>query len=376
MNSAKKKICYVLPSYSAADHTHFAHIVDLVVQASRQADIFLLIEKTAEPIQESALKEKFGASRIEIINSQFGFFKYWLDFFALLKIRLAGWRDFYVHYSFLSAFNASLITKLFGGRVFYWNCGLPWQYRRSFLREQFERAVYHLIDFLVTGTPSLVRQYAKNYCLEFKKVKVMPNWISLEKFKSLPLATADDLKKELNILPADKVLLFWHRLSKRKGAHLLPQIFRKISLPNVKLLIGGDGPERQFLEQELLEEIASGKVKLLGWVPQNEAAKYYAIADIFLLPSEEEGFPRVILEAMAAGLPFVAFDAGGIKEIIPPQFLQNIAPARNLEKFCDLVNNQLSVSQPEISFYKDTARSWVKKYETAQVAENFLELFN
>jgi glycosyltransferase involved in cell wall biosynthesis len=44
---------------------------------------------------------------------------------------------------------------------------------------------------------------------------------------------------------------------------------------------------------------------------------YYRAADLYLMPSEEEGFPRVLLEAMASGCPFVAFDVGGVRDILP-----------------------------------------------------------
>lgn len=373
MNATRKKICYVLPRYDVADHTHFAHIHDFIKELAKSAEIFLLVEKSKLDTKE--ISEALGI-KVEVLSGNGRTPNILKNFFALLGARLTGWRDFYVHYSFLSAFNASLITKFLGGRVFYWNCGLPWKYRRSFLREQIEKLVYRLIDFLVTGTPSLARQYAENYHLELRKIKVMPNWISLEKFEPPPMVALDNLKRRLNISPADKILLFLHRLSKRKGVHLLPQIFSGVRTPNVKLLIIGDGPKRQFLERELLEEIAAGKVKLLGWVSHSEVSKYYAIADIFLLPSEEEGFPRVILEAMVVGLPFVAFDVGGIREIIPPNWQRNLVPAGQVEKFISQINELLMLDEEQRNVWEKEAAEWVLNFRTEKIAKTFLDLFN
>jgi len=288
---------------------------------------------------------------------------------------MAGVKNFYVHYSFLSAFNAALITKFAGGRIFYWNCGLPWQYRRPWQREKFEKLVYHMVSFLVTGTPGLARAYAKHYDLLPAKIKVMPNWISAERFALPAAGEIAALKKELGILPQDKVLLFVHRLSKRKGAHWLPQIFRQASVLSKKMMIVGDGPERESLEKELAGEVASGEVKFLGWQSNREIIKFYALADVFILPSEEEGFPRVLLEAMVVGLPFVAFDVGGIKEIIPPLSRDFLAPAGEVERFVFLVDNLLADSADQKDSRRNEMLSWVQRFETKKVAQAFLKLF-
>lgn len=391
--SEQKKICYVLSCYDAADHTHFAHIHDFIKELAKSAEIFLVVEKSNSDVKE--IGEALGV-KAEVLSRKEKTPNILINFFALLGARLNGWRDFYVHYSFLSAFNASLIVKIFGGRVFYWNCGLPWQYRRSLWRNSFEKLVYKMASYLVTGTASLRRQYAQHYGLSLNKIKIMPNWLSPEKF-IVSKEAIEKTKADLGLKTDNKVLLFIHRLSKRKGAELLPKILKNVKVSanpvrnskevlgkarhvtisnGVKLIIIGDGPSRHLLEREFQEEIKQNRVKMLGWVPNQEIAKFYAIADVFLLPSEEEGFPRVILETMATGLPFVAFDVGGVKEIIPPQFLQNIVPAGDLEKFCNLVEENLSASQEEIVADRNIALAWVKKYETAVVAKKFLEMFN
>ena len=56
-------------------------------------------------------------------------------------------------------------------------------------------------------------------------------------------------------------------------------------------------------------------VILLGKIPNKDIPGLMRISKLFFMPSEEEGFPRVLLESMAAGLPYVAFDIGGVREI-------------------------------------------------------------
>jgi len=362
----RKKICYVLPKYDEKDHTHFSHIHNFIRELSKRADIFLFIEKADSPV-ETELTDKIYVSKSRFRN-----------IFDLLKIRFLGYRDFYIHYSFLSALNASLITSVFGGKVFYWNCGLPWQYEKPFLREFFEGLVYKMVSFLVTGTDSLAREYAKNYHIDIGKIKIMPNWISLENFSPPPDKIIDDLKKELGISGGEKIMLFLHRLSKRKGAHLLPRIFGEVRafIPEVKLIIIGDGPEREVLEKEFSREISEKIVIFLGWVANRKVPKYYALADIFLMPSEEEGFPRVILEAMAVGLPFAAFDIGGVKEIIPPDFYTNAVRRGQVGEFISLAKKALLMTKEERLNWKKTAHNWVSRFQTEKVAEIFLEMYD
>ncbi len=369
MTQALKKICYVLPRYDYQDHTHFSHIHKFIAELSKQSEILLLVETSSSAVQE--ISSQLGV-KVKVLTPKDrpGILK---SFFALLELRRKGWQDFYVHYSFLSAFNASLIVKILGGRIFYWNCGLPWNYRRSFWRSAFEKLVYRLVTYLVTGTASLAKQYAAHYHLAAEKIKILPNWVTSSEFIAAKDET-DRLRASLGILPDEKMLLFVHRLSPRKGAEFLPNILKSLKLP-VKLIVIGDGPGRAYLAKEFEVEIRAGRVKMMGWVAHREVVKYFAAADIFLMPSQEEGFPNVILEAMAAGLPFAAFDVGGVKEIIPLEFLPNIAPLGDLDRFVVIVERLLSAQTEQVSAWRQRAADWVKKYETAEVAKKFLEMF-
>ncbi len=88
-------------------------------------------------------------------------------------------------------------------------------------------------------------------------------------------------------------------LEKRLGCHLV---------------IVGDGPERGRIEREIAQLGLSGSVTLTG--QQDSAARYYAIADIAVLPSVTEGSSNALLEAMATGVPVVATAVGGTPEIV------------------------------------------------------------
>ncbi len=112
--------------------------------------------------------------------------------------------------------------------------------------------------------------------------------------------------------PDDPVLLNVGRLAPEKNLDLAVKAWRAAvaAVPGTRLVVVGDGPERERLQRELPDAVFPGK--LLG----DDLARHYASADIFVFPSLSETFGNVTLEAMSSGLAVVAFDYGAAHEQI------------------------------------------------------------
>lgn len=143
---------------------------------------------------------------------------------------------------------------------------------------------------------------------------VVPNGIDLDTF--VPLKKLDTVRNELGLHPGKRVIGTVGRLVPFKGHRYLLDAFVLILQNNtgIRLLIVGDGPEREALERRAQALGIASAVTFLGH--REDVADLLSVMDIFVLPSVEEGFGRVVLEAMALKLPVVATAAGGVVEVV------------------------------------------------------------
>jgi glycosyltransferase involved in cell wall biosynthesis len=107
------------------------------------------------------------------------------------------------------------------------------------------------------------------------------------------------------------VLVTIGRLVARKATTRLVDTLAATSLRDTHLLIVGDGPDREAIQQRAAERGIANRVHLLGQVSDAEKHAALAVADAFVTTSQHEGFGLVFLEAMAFGLPIVCYDRGG-----------------------------------------------------------------
>jgi glycosyltransferase involved in cell wall biosynthesis len=153
----------------------------------------------------------------------------------------------------------------------------------------------------------------KNVRLDNIRVQHMP----IRPFAPVAEEEKSELRRRIGCTAQTRILLSVGRLSCEKGHIDLIRSFSKIrelvgDLP-LQLVLVGEGPERSRIEKLCRGLHLSDVVTLAG--QQNSIDPYYAIADVFLLPSLSEGCPNVVLEAMAAGVPVVARAVGGVPEI-------------------------------------------------------------
>jgi glycosyltransferase involved in cell wall biosynthesis len=142
------------------------------------------------------------------------------------------------------------------------------------------------------------------------EIYVIPNGIDLEEYNG------EIINQEKK--PCEKNILFVGSLYSVKGVQYLIMAMNLVldKVPEAKLILVGDGEEREMLEALSIQLDIQKCVQFVGKVPHKKVQTLMLRADIFVLPSLSEGFPNVILEAFACGLPIVASRVGGIPDII------------------------------------------------------------
>ena len=198
------------------------------------------------------------------------------------------------------------------------------------------------------------------------KLHVLRNGVDLERFTPLPV----DASREALALRGAPVLLMVGHLVELKGHAIvidaLPELLR--SFPGLQLVIVGDGPERARIEARVARLGLQPQVRLAGAVPHESLARWYSAADLLVLASSREGWPNVLLEAMACGTPVVAIRCGGVPEIVTSADAGCLVEAREPAALAHAIAGQLRRRVPRERVRGHAERFGWKATSEAQVA--------
>ena len=163
-----------------------------------------------------------------------------------------------------------------------------------------------------------VSKYSSEKTVQFydadkAKIRIVPNGVDLQRFK--PSESCESIKRQIGI-DSKLCVLFVGRLIPRKGLPFLIEAAKHIvkEFKETIFVIVGDGPLKNHLRAYLEEINLSGNFVFLGDVNENVLPALYNCADVFALPSIQEGQGIALLEAQATAKPVVAFDVGGVSE--------------------------------------------------------------
>lgn len=201
---------------------------------------------------------------------------------------------------------------------------------------------YNRCDLALSASKSLADEL-KSQGLK-RPIEVLPNLINTELFKPIPGKTAKNkLKAKFGI--KGKSLVYMGRVSYEKSIDQVLRAFKLVvcKMPEVKLMIVGDGPERTYLEKLAGDLGIKNNVIFLGFRHNHELVEALQANDVFVTMSKSENLPLSILEAMAIGLPVVAVNALGIPEIVKNNengfLVSRDNPEEMAKKIMELIKN-------------------------------------
>jgi glycosyltransferase involved in cell wall biosynthesis len=209
-----------------------------------------------------------------------------------------------------------------------------------------------------------------------KKIMVIPMGISPVRYQDLTSADADDRKS------MGHIVLCVGRLIDLKGTIYLIDAMPRVSTayPDATLLIIGDGPERETLENRVRDLGIEKTVKFLGIINPADLPPYYHSADVFVLPSitkdgKTEALGVVLLEAMASGCPVIGSNVGGIPDIITDGENGFLVPEQRPDSIAEKIVRIFSDTELQERFRRNGLIRVQESFSWVVIAKKFSEVY-
>lgn len=205
-----------------------------------------------------------------------------------------------------------------------------------------------------------------------KPIFIVPNGLDIKKFSVL---NSNYLRKRFGLSRQDKILLCVGRLGKEKSIDFLIKSFLLVSKTqkNAKLVIVGEGAEKENLVKLAQELGLSSKILFTGTIDYDDLPKVYKDADLFVFASTTETQGMVILEAMASGLPILAVKDDAVGEIIGGQN-NGILAEKNEAEFARQAVKLLENKKLRDKLSKN-AKKQVKKFSVEKVVGDLEKVY-
>jgi asparagine synthase (glutamine-hydrolysing) len=223
-----------------------------------------------------------------------------------------------------------------------------WVALNSQARKRMEHRAVLRADRMLVLSDFSTSQLRDIHAIPVEKVSVIPGGVDTGRFR--PRADRIALRRDLG-LPSGPLLLTIRGLEPRMGLDTLITAMQQVVAlrRDCHLFIGGVGPLRETLQQQVCELGLERNVRFTGFIPEDRLADYYAATDLFVLPTRYlEGFGLVTIEALACGTPVLGTPVGGTQEILrdfDPRFLFRSTEAeeigaRILEQLPEIEGNE------------------------------------
>lgn len=393
------KLLILLDRFSRQEASTYSHFVDLCE--------FLVKEGIEIHIVTSDTSAEVSKQNITVHKISYSEYFFYLPFLILKVIRII--RDYkielvYAHIHSKLLFAGTISARITNRPAVIWHCGLS-NYDISLIRTklaQFSLNKKLIIDYvssrlfltslyfskkLITGTYIMRHLYNQILGMPTEKIIVLPNFVDTKRFNS---DNQDrNLKTKLGLSQEDFVLGFVGSLSPRKGVKNLLKamsiLINDNGYRNVKcLIIGGHFFDKRKEELRIIEYQSFSEeldiernVKFIGSISNLLLPNYLNLINVLILPSKPtgEGFPRVLIEAMACGKAVIVSKFPGVSEIVTHGKTGILVKPENID--------ELSKAIEKLYIYRDLVASMgangrtiaEKKYDVNVIANKWIKIF-
>jgi 1,2-diacylglycerol 3-alpha-glucosyltransferase len=236
---------------------------------------------------------------------------------------------------------------------------LMWIYLRSLLRR----------SEVVIAPTEVIKTDLLGYVPSIRRIEVVPTGVDLSRFH--PDLDPNHIRDKYG-LQGKKVILHLGRIAMEKELSRVIRGFAKLAMkdPDLRLLIAGEGPAKEYHMNEVAALGISDKVTFTGFIPDDELPLVYAACDVFTIASKFETQGLVVLEAMACGKPVVGVNYRAVAEIIQDG-VNGFLFEDDEESWCKAMEKGLN-APPEV---KSRARSRAEQYSQREGAKRMVSIY-
>jgi phosphatidylinositol alpha-1,6-mannosyltransferase len=222
-------------------------------------------------------------------------------------------------------------------------------------------------DHIIAVSDHVHERLRDFYGFDESKLTTVPPGVDTERF-------SPQAEIHTTVTESKRSILVLSRLDPRKGIAKAIRAFAQLDTAGVELLIGGTGRLEEPLKNLASELNVRDDVRFLGFVPGEELPLLYSSVDLFVLPSEYEGFGIVFMEAMACGTPAVGTDVGGIPTAINNSQTGYIVPNTGVDELSDRID---MIFNDPIQYRQLSERSieWANEHKWENIATQVIEIY-
>ncbi len=227
---------------------------------------------------------------------------------------------------------------------------------RSGINDHMTRKTISGADAVITVSEAMRQYSVREFGASADRVHTVVNGFNTSVFK---LLGREAMRTKHGIAQDEKMIVYVGRFIEAKGLRELIAAFQQLAArdPKITLALVGDGVMKDGLIELVRNAGLAGRVHLPGGLPPETVAEWINAGDLLTLPSWSEGYPNVLVEAIACGRPVVATDVGGIKEIVNASN-GVMVPPRDVEKLVTALWDVLHRSWDETVIARQIRRTW------------------
>lgn len=245
------------------------------------------------------------------------------------------------------------------------------------IKLKLRKKILSFVDYYIAISDE-IEQNILNMKSRKTKIIRIPNGVDTELFHS-PLNTEKktSIRENINLKQDELIILYIGAINKRKG---IPELLNSMEFldtdKQVRLVLCGPTLENVNLDEKVHSfNLTNTLIKIEYHGKISNPEEYMRAADIFILPSHSEGLPNVLLEAGASGLPLIATDIGGSREIVTNEingYIINVGDAQNM---AECLNKLINNNSLRTEMAKKAEEFINENYSIDSVSEKYIELY-